>query len=254
MRINFARFARIARIYCLYKKEINAYFFSPTAYLLSAFFIFLMGWIFFHSLLISKENYSVSLTSAIIRPIFGNMNFLFLIVIPLITMRLFTEEKRDHTIDLLLASKLTHLDIILGKFLGGFTVIFFMMLLTMIFPLILAIAGYTDWPVIITTYIGSILNAMCFLSIGIFISSITENQIVCALITFCILIFLLIISQSANVMTNFMLSQIISYFGVSSHLATFTNGTIDLSAFIYYGTFVGFFLFLTHKVLDSRSW
>ncbi|MBF0297230.1 MAG: ABC transporter permease subunit [Oligoflexia bacterium] len=244
----------IFNIYFLSRKELKSYFLSPLAYLLSAFFIFLMGWIFFHSLLISKENYTLSLTTSVIRPIFGNMNFLFLVIAPLITMRLFTEEKRDHTIDLLLSSKLTHLQIILGKFLAAIVVVLFMIMLTMIFPLILAIAGYSDWPMIITSYIGSILNVMAYLALGIFISSLTENQIVCALLTFCVLIFLVIVSQSANIMSNFMLAQIVSYIGLPTHLIPFTNGAIDISSTVYYFSFIAFFLFLTHKVLDSRKW
>ena len=148
----------------------------------------LMGWLFFNYLAAGGELTGQSLGQRVLAPSFGNMNFIFLFMAPLITMRLFAQERREHTLDLLLRSHLGHGQIILAKFLSSLVTVLFLLSLTAVFPLILALSGYSDWPVVLTGYAGVVLCVMCYLAVGVFTSSLTENQILASLASFCILL------------------------------------------------------------------
>ncbi|MBF0205973.1 MAG: ABC transporter permease subunit [Oligoflexia bacterium] len=238
----------------LLKKELYSYFTSPLPYLLACIFIFLLGWNFFHSLVTSKEDQMVSLSNSVIIPIFGNINFLFLFIAPLLTMRSFAEEKRDQTIELLFTSSLTDLEIIVAKYLAVISVTLFILLFTTIFPIILALSGYNDWPIIFSNYLGTIINIACYLAVGILISSCTQNQILSALISFALLVFLLLLAHSSNIISNFSLGQMVAYLSLSNHLWAFSAGAINSSDLIYYFSFIIFIIFLTHRSLSRRKW
>ncbi|MDB9787053.1 ABC transporter permease [Bacteriovoracaceae bacterium] len=241
-------------IFVLIKKELRSYFNSSFAYILSALFIFLMGWMFVNTLNLSKNTESISLNAAIIRPIFGNMTFLFLFIAPLITMKTFSEEKRDKTIDLLLCSLLKDYQIVLGKFIAVVMLISFMVSLTTIFPIILWVCGYSDWWPILTSYLGLMLCLSTYAAIGLFVSTLTENQIIAAVCTFAILVFFMLISQSVIFLENFYIARLIQYFGIGSHFAAFTLGIISSVDIIYYLSFIGFFMYLSCLSMEARNW
>lgn len=244
----------LSEIAVLWKKEAKAFFTAPLPYMLSAFFIFILAWTFFQTLVISKENYSATLTLAVIRPIFSNINFLFLIIAPLLTMRTFAEEKKEHTLEMLLTSNLSELQIVLGKFAGLITITIFMLTLTSIYPIILAVAGYHDLPVLLSSYCGTILNTAAYLALGMFISSLTENQIISAMITFISLAFLTTLSQAEIYLNNFLVAQILSYLSLIEHLGPFTRGVISTVDITYYISFIVYLLFLTQKSLQTQRY
>lgn len=135
----------LSGIFILSKKEIKDFFASPLVYILSGVFFLVLGWLFFNYIISAKEITTGTLTNRVLLPVFGNMNFIFLFFAPLITMKLFSEEKKMGTISLLYQSQLSDLQIILGKFLGAFFIILFMISLTFLFPAILHYSGYEDW-------------------------------------------------------------------------------------------------------------
>ncbi len=244
----------LRNIKVLFLKEIKEQLSSPLIYSLTGLFCLLIGWLFFNYLVLSKDAYNETLTVSVIMPIFGNMNFIFVLIAPLITMRAFAEEKKQSTIELLLLSDLTHVQIIMGKFFATLAVAIFMIAFTGLFPIILAISGYSDWGIIFTSYIGLIFTVACFISVGLFTSSLTNNQIFAALLSFFLIFIMMLLVLATNVSYNYIVSQILQYFSSSFHFQDFVKGVIKSYNLIYFISFIFFFFYLTNKSLDSRNW
>lgn len=244
----------MTKIMILVKKELKDSFLSPLIYILAGLFCFMMGWLFFNYLLQAKTLTSASMTQAVITPIFGNINFIFVFLCPLITMRSFAEERKQFTLDLLLRSELTEMQIIIGKFISNFVMVFFMLSFTFVFPVILAFSGYSDWGVVGSSYLGVILSVMAYLSVGIFCSSLTDNQIVAGLLTFCILLGSMLMVISANATNNYLLALIIQYMTVPFHYEGFVKGVIRSYSLVYFISYLGLFFLLTLKSLQARKW
>ncbi len=238
----------------LYKKEVKDFFFSPILYILTALFCAIIGWLFFNYLVLSKEATTATLTGAVLSPIFGNMNFIFLFMAPLLTMRCFAEEKKMNTLDLLFHSRLGNIQIILGKLFASFTAALFMLSFTLVFPIVLAISGYSDWLTVTSAYFGLLLSVLCYLAVGIFASSLTENQVVSALVAFSLLLGSMLLVMSANASQNPLVGQILSYMSIPFHYEAFVRGAIKSYSLIFFLSFLSFFTFLTRESLESRNW
>ncbi|MBK24457.1 MAG: hypothetical protein CME70_10720 [Halobacteriovorax sp.] len=244
----------LSGIWVLYKKEVKDFFFSPILYILSALFCGIIGWLFFNYLVLSKEATTATLTQAVLSPIFGNMNFIFLFMAPLLTMRCFAEEKKLNTLDLLFHSRLGNVQIILGKLFASFTAALFMLSFTLVFPVVLAISGYSDWYTVASAYLGLLLSVLCYLAVGIFASSLTENQVVSALVAFSLLLGSMLLVMSANASHNPLVGQILSYMSIPFHYEAFVRGAIKSYSLLFFLSFLGFFTFLTRESLESRNW
>lgn len=242
------------KINVLIKKELKDAFFSPLIYILTGLFCFMMGWLFFNYLLQAKTLTTATMTQAVITPIFGNMNFIFIFLCPLLTMRTFAEERKQATLDLLLRSELSEMQIIIGKFISNAILVFFMLSFTFIFPLILAISGYSDWGVVGSSYAGVLLSVMAYLSVGLFCSSLTDNQIVASLLTFCILLGSMLMVISVNATDNYLLALMIQYLTVPFHYEGFVKGAVVSYSLVYFASYLCFFFLLTLKSLQSRKW
>ncbi len=242
------------KVMILAKKELRDAFTSPLIYILTGLFSLMMGWLFFNYLLQSKEMTTTTMTQAVIMPIFGNINFIFIFLCPLITMRSFAEEKKQHTLDLLLRSDLSEMQIILGKFISNILMVFFMLSLTFLFPLILSFSGYSDWGVVASSYLGIALSIMCYTAVGLFCSSLTDNQIVASLLTFCVLLGSMLMVISINATNNYLLALIVQYLTIPFHYEGFTRGLLKSYSFVYFASFLAFFFLLTLKSLQSRKW
>ena len=242
------------KVMILAKKEMKDSFSSPLIYVLAGLFSLMMGWLFFNYLLQSKEMTTTSMTQGVITPIFGNINFIFIFLCPLITMRSFAEEKKQFTLDLLLRSELTEMQIIFGKFISNTLMVFFMLSLTLLFPIILAFSGYSDWGVVWSSYLGIALSIMAYTSVGLFCSSLTDNQIVASLLTFCILLGSMLMVISVNATNNYLLALIIQYTTIPFHYEGFTKGLLRSYSFVYFLSYLSFFFLLTLKSLQSRKW
>ena len=238
----------------LLRKEVRDSFRTSLVYILGALFGMIMGWLFFNYLAAGRDLTEQSLWRSVWAPAFGNMNFIFLFLAPLITMRLFAEERKSHTLDLLLRSYLGHGQIITAKFLSSLVTVLFLLSLTLVFPLILVMVGYSNWTMILSGYGGVILCVMCYLAVGLFTSSLTENQILASLASFCILLGVMLLAVTANATHNDWLAQFFYYFSTPSHFEGFIRGAFQSYDFIYFASFVGFFFYLTHLSLERRNW
>ncbi len=245
------------------KKDFRTYFTSPIAYIVIAGFMLIMGWMFFYTLShfemqsMQYQQYNMgkgpSITDAIIRPLYGNMNVIFLFLVPFITMRLFAEEKKLHTFELLMTSPVTLTEIVLGKFLSSLLLISIMLGITIVYPIILFVGGNPDLGPIVTSYIGTLLLASCYLSLGIFFSSLTENQIVAGSLTFASALFFWLVNWASQA-SGPTWGEVLNYLSLISHFNNFSQGLLNSSDVIYYLSFIGLGLFLTHRVLDSYRW
>jgi ABC-2 type transport system permease protein len=238
----------------LYQKELKEYFNSPLVYILSAIFILISGWLFFNYILAAKDPTTESLTTSVVIPTFGNINLIFLFFSPLITMRVFAEEKKSKTLELLFLSNLSDEQIILAKLLGALTVGAFMMALTVVFPLILYFSGYREIGIILTGYLGIFMCILCYISVGIFTSSLAQNQIIAAILSFAFLMGFMLMVLSVNASELSFTREILGYMSVPFHLEGFVFGSLRSFSFVYFGSFLGFFFFLTKKSLESRYW
>jgi ABC-2 type transport system permease protein len=250
-------------IWTVARRDFKTYFTSPIAYIVIAGFMVIMGWMFFFNLShFNMQNMqyqqfnagkAVSITEGIIRPLYGNMNVIFLFLVPFITMRLFAEEKKVHTIELLMTSPITLTEIILGKFLSAFLLVAIMLACTIAYPIVLFATGNPDIGPIVTSIFGTMLLASCYLAIGILFSAMTENQIVAGALTFAAGLFFWLISWASQA-AGPVWSEVLTYLSLIGHYNNFGQGLIDSSDVIFYFSFIGLGLFLTHRVLDSFRW
>jgi len=244
-------------------RDFKSYFTSPIAYLLIAGFLAIVSWMFFFTLsyfnmqnmqaLQMNMGKGLSITEGIIRPLFGNMNVIFLFLIPFVTMRLFAEERKNNTIQLLLTSPVHLTEIILGKFLSSLLLLLVMIGLTFVYPIILFFAGNPDMGTILMAYLGTVLLGSCYLAFGLLFSAMTENQIIAGALTFAFNLFFWLISWAAHSVGS-TLGEFLNYLSIINHYNMFSQGLLQSTDIIFYLSFIFTGLFLTHRVLDSFRW
>lgn len=245
------------------KKDLRSYFYSPIAYIVIAMFLIDIGWMFFYQLSYFETKLSdfnrlsfgakPNLSEAVIRPLFGNMNVVLLFLAPFITMRLLAEEKKDHTIELLLTAPVRSSHIIFGKFLAAFSLLMIMVGITFVYPILLSTIAKPDWGVILCCYLGIAFVLASYVALGLFWSARTENQIVAAVLTFGTLLFLWLIGWAAS-RAGPIWSEVLTYSSIIGHYSNFAQGVVDTVDLVFYTTFVGFFLFLTNISFDNNQW
>jgi ABC-2 type transport system permease protein len=244
------------------QRELNAYFASPIAYVLIGFFALLFGWFFYVPLAYFEQQsmqmgmnptQALNINQMLIGPTLMNTTVIMLFLFPLITMRTYSEEKRSGTIELLLTSPITDVQIILGKFLGAMLLYAAMLAVTLIHIGILFIYGEPEWKPIVTGYLGLLLMGGSFLSLGLFISSLTKNQIVAGIATFAVFLMLWVINWIGTFVGPTM-QTVLAYLSLTDHFDDFSKGIVDTKHVIYYLSFMAFGLFLTAKSVDSERW
>ena len=245
------------------RKEIEAYFASPIAYLLMALFGLLLGFVFYSAVayfvmtgLRSQamgQGQAMSINDFVIGPVFSNASVFGLFLIPLITMRLFAEEKRSGTIELLLTSPLGDWEIVIGKFIGALVMYLCVIFVAVCDIGLLFVWGNPDWRPVCAALLGLILQGSCILALGGFISTLTKNQIIAGAATFaaCLLLFVLSWVSSYN---DAPWAQALAYCSILTHYEPFSKGIIDSKDVIYYLSFIFFGLFLTKRSLESLRW
>jgi ABC-2 type transport system permease protein len=246
-------------------KELRSYFASPVGYVLVGLWALLFGWFYinlvayFMSMSMQMGQFGagggqpMNVNQQLIRPLLQNVTILILFVLPMVTMRTYSEEKRVGTIELLLTSPVSDFEIIMGKFLGALSLYAVMLGVTLIHVALLFIYGRPEWKPIVTAYVGLLLMGGCFLSVGLFISSLTKNQIVAVMATFSVFLFLWIINWIGS-FAGPTVDGITKYLSIIDHFDDFSKGVVDTSHFIYYVSFITFGLFLTAKSVDSERW
>lgn len=246
------------------KKELRAYFTSPIAYVVMTVFLVLVGF-FFYSLLwwfnaqsmqAAQNPYyaqQMNINQMVFGPLFNNMSIILLLMLPLLTMRLFAEEKKLGTEELLMTSPITIGQVIVGKFLASLLVLAAMLALTGLLAVFPFLYGNPELAPVLNGYLGLLLMGAAFLAIGIFFSSLTENQIVAAILTFGALLLFWILNWASGSASGFW-KDVLNYVSFFQHFDNATQGILDTTDLIYYASFTFFGLFLTHSVIQSRRW
>lgn len=254
----------MSNILAIAHKELKSYFASPIAYVVIGFFVALYGY-FYAVMLAFFQRASLQMgqmgmggpqaanvNEMMIRPLMQNVLILVLFIMPMVTMRTYAEEKRAGTIELLLTSPLTDWQIVLGKFLGAMTLYAITLAVTFVHMGILFIYGSPEWKPIATAYLGLLLFGGCFISVGMFISSLTKNQIIAGMATFGVFLFLWVINWIGSFYPS--TERLTNYLSVVQHAEDFWKGIIDTTHLIYYASFMAFGLFLTAKSVDTERW
>jgi len=255
-------------ILAIVERELRTYFISPVAYVVLTIFVFLSG-LFFQTILSQVMQYAmmqamqgaqmgrgampIDMPGIISRQFLQTMSVILLFMIPMITMALFSEEKRRGTIELLLTAPLTDFQVIVGKFLGAVSFFVILLLTTWIPMAVLYIYGHPASGPIFSAYLGLFLYGLALLALGLFISSLTENQIVSAVISFgAIMVLWLVdvVAQRAESGTK----DVLTYLSILSHLDDFMKGVLSTSHIIFYLSLMFFALFLTYRSIDSLRW
>lgn len=247
-------------------REIRSFFVSPVAYVVLTGFLLVTGWFFFNllfrfhhlvTLYSSLQNLqglqSLNLNEHVIAPLLHNLAIMLVIMVPVITMRSLAEEKRNGTYELLLTSPLTVPQIVIGKFIGCLTFVGFMLLVTGIYPALLLLYGDPEVGVLVAGYLGLYLLATVFVSVGLFTSSLTENQIIAAVLCFVIVLLLYALSWPAEALGPG-LGEILSYLSVVEHFNAMVKGLIDTQSIVYFLSLALLSLFLAHRSVEASRW
>jgi ABC-2 type transport system permease protein len=252
------------RVWPIFKKELRLYFTSPIAYVIVAVFFFISG-LFFWSIFdfFSKASMQsmmnpqfardLNVTDGVFRPLLSNVTVILLLLMPMVTMRLFAEERRSGTIELMLTYPVRDGAVLLGKFLAALALYALMLVGTLLYAGLLIYFARLDWGPLATGYLGLLLLGAAFLAVGLFVSSLTENQIVAAIATFGTLLALWIIGWSADSVGGTW-GKVLSHLSIIEHFDSFAKGVLDTKDVIYYLNLTIVALFLALRSLEARRW
>lgn len=230
------------------QKEFRSHLTSPMAYVIAGIFLVLTGGLF--TWYLRDTSFSDTSLNGYMG-IYGNL--VLMLFAAVLAMRLIAEEKKLGTWELLVTAPVRDTEVVLGKFLGSFGILLTMLGLTLYYPLLLLVFGDPDIGPIVTAYIGLVLLGMASLSIGLFTSSVTSNQIVAAVIAGGILAALYFIGMAGDAITG-AFGDLLAYISLSSHFADFMRGIIGTQAIVYYLSVTALFLFLAVRSLETGRW
>jgi len=248
------------------RKEWQHYFGSPIAWVALAVWTFLFGvFYYFAFTYFTQQSMSaqgmqfgapkLSLNEYVIEPVLQNMAVVALFIAPMLTMRLFAEERRQGTIELLLTSPITDTQMILGKF-GAAAGLYALMILAGMLnfaALWVYATNPPEWRPLLSGFLALLLLGSCFLSLGTFISTLTRNQIVAGIISFCVFLGIWTLGW-ADDPAGGVVTRVLAYLGVTTHMEDLVKGVLDLKDIVYYLSFIGFGLFLAQQSIDSQRW
>ena len=254
--------------YAVYRKEMGHYFVSPIAYIFIGLFLFLSAYFFnyFLSAMIQQASMmamqgmrfgappEVDVPGQVMRAFFGLLSTLILFFTPILTMGVYAEERKRGTMELLMTSPVTETQIVLGKFLASLTLFALMLLPTASYLVFMCLRSdpMPPWRMLLAGYTGVLLLGGSLLALGTFISSLTENQLIAAVLTFAAFLFVWVLDLGSNASGG--VGAVVQYLSVIRHYDDFTRGIIDTSALIYYFSFIALFIFLTVRSIDSMRW
>jgi ABC-2 type transport system permease protein len=247
----------------IFKKELKSYFASPIAYLLLTIFAVIFGFFFYSAtrffvlqgmqMQMMGRGMPMDVNEYVIRPLLTNASVIGLFLIPMITMRLYAEEKRSGTIELLMTSPVRDLEIVLGKWLAALVLYLAILGVSGVNLGILFAFGHPDWKPILVGFLGLLLQGGCLLAIGTFISTMTRNQIIAGGATFAVCLMLWVLDW-VSAYDQSAWAKVISYLSVVTHFEPFSKGVIDSKDVIFYLSMIFFGLFLTSRSVESLRW
>jgi ABC-2 type transport system permease protein len=250
------------------RKELNIYFVTPLAYVGFTLFV-IIGSYFFLRLLSAYQQASLmymqspqilsrlNFQDAIFRALFGNLGVILIFIIPALTMRLVAEEKRQRTIELLYSTPVTSGEVVAGKYLAAVAILVCMLALTLVYPVSVQLVARdqsgVEWRSIFLGYTGLFLLGAAYMALGLFISSLTENQAVAATATFFVLLMTWIIGWKASE-TEGVVREVFTYLSSVTHLDSFSRGTVDLKDLVYFLSICAIGLFASHRAIEAHRW
>jgi ABC-2 type transport system permease protein len=253
----------VKNIWTICRRELYSYFVSPVAWVLLTIFAFLSGaftYIISYSFVTAAmrsqmegQSFPMNLNEQVIAPLFSNIAVVGLFLIPLISMRLFAEDKRQGTIELLITSPIHDAELVIGKWLSAVLMYGALLVVLAIDYSFLFAYGNPDWKPVATGFLGILLQGGCLLAFGTFISSLTKNQIVAGAIGFALALILWILNWTTS-FGNSDTIQVLNYLSIVSHMDSFSRGVIDTKDLIYYFSMIFLGLFLTVRSLESLRW
>ena len=252
------------KVWPVFKKELRLYFTSPVAYAVGTIFLLIAGYFFYsifafftmasmQAMMNPAMARELNVTDSVLRPLFSNLSVILLLIMPLLTMRLIAEERRAGTIELLLTYPIRDGAVLAGKYLAALALYAMMIGLTLAYPAMVAYFAQLEWGPLLTGYLGLLLMGAAFLAVGLFASSLTENQIVAAVITFGVLLMFWVIGWSADYAGG-AFGRVLAHLSILEHNESFSRGVVDTKDVIYYVNFTALALFLTLRALESRRW
>ena len=228
------------------KRELSAYFNSAIGYIVLAIFYFFSGMYFFL--------YCLYYGSASLTPVFANMFMIVLFLIPIITMKSFSEEKRQKTDQALLTAPVSLFEVVMGKFLGAFVLYMCCVAIFLLYTLVICFFTTPDWAVILCTILGMLLLGGALIAIDIFVSALTESQVIAAIVSMAAGLFIYMIDSLASITQSQFLINILSGVSFNAHFNNFTYGILDLSDVVFFVSVIAVFVFLTIRVFEKKRW
>lgn len=230
----------------IYKREMRSYFTTPIGYVFIAVFLAVSGFSFALTTLQTQSS-DVSLY-------FQFLMFAYIVILPLLTMKTFAEERRTRTEQLLLTAPVSLPGMVLAKFFAAFTMFFGTLLVSALYFYPLSLYGDVNWARVWGSLIAMVLIGMTFISIGIFVSSLTENQFTASFATIGILLGLMIVAALNNIIDSYAVRAVLDWISIYSRYLNFTYGIFDFGAVVYYTSICVVFLFLSVRVFEKRRW
>lgn len=235
----------LSNILPIYRRELRSYFNAPVAYVVILVFLIIIGWFFTSNLFVMNV--------ASLRIVFELVPIVFLFFVPAITMRLIAEERKSGTIELLTTKPVGDVEIILGKFLAAWTLLGAALLPTLMYALTVMMLGNLDAGPVLAGYLGLLLMGGAYIAIGIFASSLTDNQIVAFILSFLIVFVLFMLDKVLLYVPEGMASTM-EFLSIDYHFSNIARGVIDSRDLIYFGSLLGFSLLLATVSLERRKW
>ena len=251
-------------MWAIMKKELRLYFTTPVAYGVVFCFLLIAGYFFYsifafytmasmQSAMNPQMGRDLTVTDSVLRPLFSNVSVILLLLMPLVTMRLFAEERRSGTIELLLTFPVRDGAVLFGKYFAALTLYVSMLALTLLYPGIVAYFARIEWGPLLTGYVGLLLMGATFIAVGICVSSFFENQIMAGTVTFVTLLMFWVIGWSGESVGG-VWKAVLSELSIIEHYDTFAKGIFDTKDVIYYVNFNILALFIGLKSLEARRW
>ncbi|WP_447973100.1 ABC transporter permease [Nitrospira sp. Kam-Ns4a] len=246
-------------------KELRSAFVSPIVYVVSAVFLLIFG-VLAYLAVVNAGNQAIrmmqlqglaaqlNLNDLVFRPTFYSTAIVLLLVLPILTMRVFAEERKLRTFELLMTSPVGINEIVLGKFLALVLIYLGLLGVTGLVPVSLSLYSSFDWNPVFTGYLGLALLGMLFLATGVFASALTENQIVAAFVSFGLLILVWLLGGLGSALGDTPLGNVLSYLSFIEHFDRMVRGLLETKDLVYYGCGLVLMLFLTHRVVESQRW
>nr|MDD6335655.1 ABC transporter permease [bacterium] len=230
----------------IFRRELQAYFLSPIGYAFMGFFLMVAGLFFTVSNLFAGSASFVTTLS--------NMSFIFMLLVPILTMRLMAEDRKSKTDQMLLTAPVSVTSVVMGKYLAALAMFAITLAVTFIYPFILSRYGTLPVAEMVGGYLGFFLLGASFISVGLFMSTLSENQVTAAASTFAVLLAIYLMDVVTPYLNQPWLVTVLQWFSAYSRFEGFATGVLALSPVLYYLSFTGVFLFLSIRAVEKRRW